>query len=1590
MSSDAPKPKRCPRGTRRNKQGICVGQNEPKISEILVDPSVAASNLLANAINTSLVPVPVPGPVQLKRCARGTRRNKQGVCVPTKVPVEVPVEVPAEVPAEVPVEVPVEVPAEVPVKASTKRCARGTRRNKQGICVPNKIQIEPAVEPAIEPAIEATIEPAIEATAEPIFPITRPPPPPEKEPEKEPAPEAVSETEKEPVPETVSESVQEPAPETVPETVSGPEKEPEETSVFDTLYPLLGDTDFSQKIARKQEFNETRYDGTIRDIKATAEKLCNVGFELLPHQLFVRNFLSLQTPYNSLLMYHGLGSGKTCSAIGICEEMRQYMKQMGIRQRIKGGSGIPRIIIVASPNVQENFRLQLFDPSKLAFKHGRWNLPSCVGESLLSEINPTQLPTTDTTRDRERIVTSMRNLINTYYVMMGYVQFSNFVAKAAAEGGSNDPKTRRHNLRRYFNHRLIVVDEVHNIRISDDNSGASKATANALFEVAETAENVRLVLLSATPLYNSYKEVVWWTNLMNVNDRRSRIKISDVFDAHGEFKSADADKGSERNIRTGKAREDTSAYSAGRRSDEYIDKGSESGRELLIRKLTGYVSYVRGENPYTFPYRVIMGNQRLSSSSSSSVESGSWVQVSPIGEQQRIGYLLIMDSIVATTAPVPVPEPVVESSPTITGGVGPESSPASSIELISPAPSPLSQIAYKAQQECVSTEEEPEQGIDVIEETGGLNNLGYEQLLNPLMGLNMIYPTLPQFVGEPKDRIELLPKSSLSMLVGKLGLQATMDSVDKSNARVPERYGFQYKAGFDRLFAPEHIHKYSGKIATICQCIRESVGIVMIYSQFIDGGLVPMALALEEMGLTRYVSGESAAKPLLHASLSSTIVPLDALTMQQKPNIEPSMFRPASYVMITGDKAFSHNNVADLRALNHADNRYGANIKVVLISKAAAEGLDFKNIRQIHIMEPWYNLNRIEQIIGRGVRNLSHCALPFEERNVEIYMHTTEMKELYPTLTVSPTVPAPGTEGNEGGENTTSLEQKEQKEVVGGENTTSLEQKEQKEKEVVQVPVEVPAEVSPAETVDQYIYKMAYRKSSKIGQVTRLIKTLAVDCVLNIAQTHFTADKLQQLVANQRIRQRLSSGRGKEIVYQMGDKPYTDLCDYQSSCEFKCTNTGTNGTDSGTQGGDNVDIDRTTYTQLHTHTNLHQIMDRIRKLFRESTYYHQLPLIRAINIQREYPINHIYATLTYMIENRNEILVDSLGRNGYLVNHGDVYLFQPIEITDETVSIHDRSVPVDYRRDRVVLDVPSTLIPFRTDILGSAAEPNVAPTTALAATIAATLAATTDKSDEAAKVKATTKIINIEVMLDDLRTNVDRAMRGEPPTDIPAKQWDWYSHASLVFDEEWKRVHGWKDADLEQMIVDHAVESMMPMERLALVTEGAASGYKPLQTYLAKQWVASNRPGDARHGWWILVDNPKEPLQLFVSAIEIDGSWTKADPEDANAFPIKISVPSTANLTPNIGFFSIFDHKQMVFKVRDMTKKRNIGARMDSAGKVRVIELVNAVQDEVNYTIESTKRIHQMGVCVILEALMRRPRSDGKRAFLLPEEAILL
>ena len=184
------------------------------------------------------------------------------------------------------------------------------------------------------------------------------------------------------------------------------------------LYPNLSDTNFNIKIANKEEFSETKYEGPdfSKSLKEQADILANADFELQPHQACIKNFMSFQTPYNSLLLYHGLGSGKTCSAIGVCEEMRDYMKQMGISKRI---------MIVASENVQDNFKLQLFDERKLKLVDGIWNIRGCTGNKLLQEINPMNMKG----MPRDKVISQIKNIINSYYIFLGYGQFANYIIK---------------------------------------------------------------------------------------------------------------------------------------------------------------------------------------------------------------------------------------------------------------------------------------------------------------------------------------------------------------------------------------------------------------------------------------------------------------------------------------------------------------------------------------------------------------------------------------------------------------------------------------------------------------------------------------------------------------------------------------------------------------------------------------------------------------------------------------------------------------------------------------------------------------------------------------------------------------------------------------------------------------------------------------------------------------------------------------------------------------------------------------------------------------------------------------------------------
>lgn len=72
---------------------------------------------------------------------------------------------------------------------------------------------------------------------------------------------------------------------------------------------------------------------------------------------------------------------------------------------------------------------------------------------------------------------------------------------------------------------------------------------------------------------------------------------------------------------------------------------------------------------------------------------------------------------------------------------------------------------------------------------------------------------------------------------------------------------------------------------------------------------------------------------------------------------------------------------------NNSDNIRGNKCKVFIFSPSAAEGIQLYNIRQEHILEPYWTEVRITQVIGRGIRQCSHKELPFDERIVNVYRY---------------------------------------------------------------------------------------------------------------------------------------------------------------------------------------------------------------------------------------------------------------------------------------------------------------------------------------------------------------------------------------------------------------------------------------------------------------------------------------------------------------------------------------------------------------------------------------------------------------------------
>ena len=1345
-------------------------------------------------------------------------------------------------------------------KQKKQRCPKGTRRNKNGNCEPvdtgtipkRVISNAPVVakstgigELSDVPATRAQTGVQIENDKTPVI-----------------EPESVQQFINNPVLiEDEPETRKKPVKTAINQFLSEKEKlehaHPLENREY--LYPDLNDPNFNIKIALKKEFRDAQYDGKIHDIEKQANLLCKAKFELSPHQVFVKNFLSSDTPYKGLLLYHGLGTGKTCSAIGVAEEMRQYMKRTGLKRQI---------FVIASPNVQGNFRQQLFDERKLTKvtnaanpNEFTWNIESCVGNSLLNEINPNSIRNLS----REKLISNINSLINENYAFIGYIQFAN-VARAHMLVSSEEVDAaarEEQSIRKFFDERLIIIDEVHNIRLADDsNRKEMQQVAAVLMKVVKHARGLRLLLLSATPMFNSYKEIIWITNLLNANDERSLIQTSNVFQPDGSFQPGDN------------------------------DTTNESGESILRRKLTGYVSYVRGENPYTFPYRLYPA------------------VFSPENSLQSFVYPTQQMNGHAIDEPIQNINVYVNRAEKTTYQMSVY----------------LSIIDYmRRKSHGFYTNAGIYREMPTFE---NMESFGYTLLQRPLEALNIVYPDedVSNMLREDnaKTRANYFTDELFQNAIGGTGLAKTMtfDTLENSD---PLKHNYEYLPNtlktHGRVFSPEELPKYSAKMAEICNCIKASKGIVLIYSQYIDGGVVPMALALEEMGFSRYC--HSYAGRHKHLFKRAPTAQIDAITMTSRNQMQnagdDNVFQPAQYIMITGDKGLSPSNTEDVKYATNSDNMNGSKVKVIIISKAGSEGLDFKAIRQIHILEPWFNMNRIEQIIGRGVRNLSHCALPFKKRNVQIYLHST---------------------------------------VING--------------------VE-------EEAADLYLYRLAEKKAMQIGRVTRVLKENAADCLLNIGQTNFTAENISSLVANQNIRLELSSKDSfaniREVDFRIGDLDGSEICDYMS-CEYQCKPNYRQ-----KEGDENIQ----SYTQRNLESNIYYIIGRIKELYRERHVYTLTQICAAINVVRVYPIAQIYYVLSRFVDNRNMVLFDKYGRFGYLLNRGKYYEFQPVEITDERSSVRDRSVPVEYKRGNIILELPDRIAVDNTAKTNKKQKPAAnAPTEE---PTEKPLMGEVEQNSYQSIIKEISRLLNIVKTYNAVKST----------------ETDWYKNASRAL-EHLHVVYGFDEERIIRYVIFHFLDSAnYETKRILFQTVVDIRVYEidpEIETHIAyyfRNSIMRSKSGD-REG--IFIAN-REDAQLIVRSLEKDEEeeeeeetdWKEGDKFDAEEFDEEIKAKYLVDkkrLSDIIGYMIQFKDQDISFYYKDIHLTRNKkGRRCDrSGGKAPIIDMLNRVTKSKIYTEENTASIMYSGsLCVVLEMLLRKFHEDAtntsrKIYYLTPEQAI--
>ena len=697
--------------------------------------------------------------------------------------------------------------------------------------------------------------------------------------------------------------------------------------------------------------------------------------ELFAHQKFIKDYLQADSPYRGILLYHGIGVGKSCSSIAAAEILMNKMK----------------VIVMLPASLRDNYIGEMKKCGTLFYganEHHWVFVPDTlvdreiielarITSSFVKEYGGMWVPLPDAPPNWEALADTDRDVIRAQIDLMishsvRFIHYNGLTTKSMTEM-TEDGKNP-------FDDRCVVVDEIHNLISMVANDGK---IGRAVYNLLMQAKNMKLILLSGTPLINYPHEIAHMLNLVtgprkiyelkttktssfnaqSLRDILATNEFVDWFDIdtnnkklqwtllpHG-FKKV---PNSERIQRVAQA---TPSH-----EEIVTDLLHNVGQEVKVTKQA-----VTSKDAMALPEKEVQFNEYFVDFTNNAVRN-------PILFMRRI---LGTVSFYSTYSPELYP----------------------SVE-VTEVPLEMNDHQFNAYEKARGDERKMEKSSkkggndgNIFKSSGQVYRFYSRAICNFVFpeAIERPFPTSMKKMTKEVDDIDddLLKYLDEDKKEGK----------SSSKSEMTKQYKVNLAAAIKQLtkgdyLTEQDVYKYSPKFKNIYDRIQDVNGCVLVYSQFRQvEGLGLFAEFLKRCGYAEFkikwegkdwdldISEEDMDKPKYISFTGSNEETRVLLGIFNSTNIPPRIKEKL------GPKA---------------SNLRGDTIKVLMITKSGAEGISLKNVRQVHIMEPYWNHIRIDQVIGRAVRTCSHSELPKEDRKVEvfIYLMAASAKQLKNSFTM--------------------------------------------------------------------------------------------------------------------------------------------------------------------------------------------------------------------------------------------------------------------------------------------------------------------------------------------------------------------------------------------------------------------------------------------------------------------------------------------------------------------------------------------------------------------------------------------------------------